>query len=86
MSIIIFNKIVLFGPSYHKYVEAVDLVMSGGGIPVEEEKLAMRINNLLDNEEEFATRSKAAGDFVHTQQGATNKIMQFIQENRLLTN
>lgn len=82
----VFNKIVLFGPSYHKYVEAVDLVMSGGGIPVEEEKLAMRINNLLDNEEEFATRSKAAGDFVHTQQGATNKIMQFIQENRLLTN
>ena len=44
------------------------------------------ITALLKDETEYNYRSKAAGDFVRANQGATQKIMEFIQENRLLTN
>jgi 3-deoxy-D-manno-octulosonic-acid transferase len=86
----VYNKIVLFGPYYQKYSEAVGLVKSGGGLPFNDEKKdglmpAQLINALLADEKEYAYRSNAAGEFVRSQQGATDKIIRFIQENRLLT-
>lgn len=85
------NKIVLFGDQYQKYSEAVGLVMSGGGIPFSNNKnnstlLKELIEALLKDQGEYNYRSKAAGDFVRSNRGATRKIMQFIQEKRLLTN
>ena len=87
----VFNKIVLFGPYYKKYTEAIGLVKSGGGISFSDEKkdgyaLKEIIEKLIMDEKEYTTRSKAAGNFVASNKGATQKIIQFIQENRLLTN
>lgn len=87
----VYYKPVLFGPFYHKYAEAISLVKSGGGLPFIDEKkngvmLSELIQALLINEEEYQYRSKAAGDFVQSNKGATQKIIQFIQEKRLLTN
>jgi len=87
----VYNKPVLFGPFYHKYTEATGLVKSGGGLPFSDAKkdgkmLKKLITALLINDEEYNYRSKAAGDFVLTNKGATKKIIQFIQEKRLLTN
>jgi 3-deoxy-D-manno-octulosonic-acid transferase len=87
----VFNKPVLFGPFYHKYTEAIGLVQSGGGLPFNDEKrngmmLRELIEALLINEEEYNYRSNAAGEFVQTNKGATEKIILFIQEKRLLTN
>ena len=87
----VYGKPVLFGASYHKYSEAVDLVHSGGGLPFNTEKgkgalPEELIESLLTNDEEYKYRSKAAGDFVQSNKGAAEKIIQFIQENRLLTN
>ncbi len=87
----VYNKPVLFGSSYEKYTEAIGLVKSGGGIPFTDRKkdglmLAELIKALLVNGEEYNYRSKAAGDFVEQNKGATQKIIQFIQEKRLLTN
>jgi 3-deoxy-D-manno-octulosonic-acid transferase len=87
----VYNKIVLFGQYYQKYNEAVRLVLSGGGLPFNDEKkdgimLKELIDALLADQSEYNYRSKAAGDFVHSNQGATKKIIQFIQEKRLLTN
>ena len=86
----VYNKIVLFGQYYQKYSEAVGLVLSGGGLPYNDEKkdgimLKELIEALLADQSEYNYRSKAAGDFVHSNQGATEKIIQFIQEKRLLT-
>jgi 3-deoxy-D-manno-octulosonic-acid transferase len=86
----VYNKIVLFGQYYQKYSEAVGLVLSGGGLPYNDEKkdgimLKELIEALLADQSEYYYRSKAAGDFVHSNQGATEKIIQFIQEKRLLT-
>jgi 3-deoxy-D-manno-octulosonic-acid transferase len=85
------NKIVLFGPYYEKYTEAVQLVQSGGGLSFTDTKkdgvmLAELVNALLADKTEYDYRSKAAGDFVRSNTGATQKIIQFIQEKRLLTN
>ncbi len=87
----VYNKPVLFGSFYHKYTEAVWLVKSGGGMPFYDEKrdgvmLKELIEALLSNEEEYNHSSKAAGDFVRSKKGATQKIIAYIQEKRLLTN
>ena len=87
----VYNKPVLFGSLYHKYTEAVGLVKSGGGLPFNDEKrngvmLSELMQALLINEEEYNYRSKAAGDYVQSNKGASEKIIQFIQEKRLLTN
>ena len=87
----VYYKIVLFGDYFRKYTEAIELVLSGGGIPFNDVKrngvmLKELIEALLANKEEYDYRSNAAGDFVQTNKGATEKIMQFIQEKRLLTN
>jgi len=83
----VYNKIVLFGPFYKKYSEAIGLVESGGGVSfIDEKDLKGQIENLLLNKEEYNQHSKAAGDFVLSNKGATEKIIKFIQEKRLLTN
>ncbi len=87
----VYNKPVLFGPFYHKYTEAIGLVQAGGGLPFNDPKkngamLRELIEALLINEEEYNYRSNTAGDFVQSNKGATQKIIQFIQEKRLLTN
>ena len=86
----VYHKIVLFGDYFRKYSEAVELVLSAGGIPFTDLKrdgsmLKELIEALLAHKEEYNYRSKAAGDFVRSNKGATQKIMQFIQEKRLLT-
>ncbi|MBI5372202.1 MAG: 3-deoxy-D-manno-octulosonic acid transferase [Sphingobacteriales bacterium] len=87
----VYNKLVLFGPYYQKYSEAVGLVKSGGGVSFTDDKMDGRILRLLletlsDDEKEYQYRSNAAGTFVQSHRGATGKIIQFIQEKRLLTN
>jgi len=86
----VYNKIVLFGPFYQKYTEAIGLVKSGGGITFTDEAknghtLKLLIETLADDESEYRMRSEAAGDFVMSHRGATDKILHYIQENRLLT-
>jgi 3-deoxy-D-manno-octulosonic-acid transferase len=87
----VYYKPVLFGVYFWKYTEATELVLSGGGLPFNDEKrngvvLRELIDALINNKEEYNYRSNAAGDFVQSNKGATQKIIQYIQENRLLTN
>jgi 3-deoxy-D-manno-octulosonic-acid transferase len=85
----VYHKIVFFGPFYHKYSEAVALVQSGGGVSFADDngiELQHLTERLLTDEEEYRQRSRAAGDYVQAHKGATQKIIQFIQEKRLLTN
>ncbi len=87
----VYDKVVLFGPYYHKYTEAVELVKSGGGLSFIDEKkdgilLGKFIEALLQDEQDCRYRNRAAGDYVRSNKGAAQKIIQFIQEKRLLTN
>ncbi len=83
----VYNKPVVFGPVYKKFIEAVELIDAGGAfcvgnaLELEETLLA-----LLREGEEYRAAGIAAGNYVHKQTGATDRILQFIQEKRLLTN
>jgi len=82
----VYGKPVIIGPFYKKYIEAVGLVKTGGAIVIENEsRLSVCINNLLQDTQSYATISDASKNYVGKNKGATEKIIQFIQEKRLLT-
>lgn len=67
---------VLFGPKYHKFKEAKDLIAVGGGFSVADvTAFQTRMDRLLADEKELETVGKAAGDFVFQHAGATEKIL-----------
>lgn len=83
----VYGKPVVFGPVYEKYYEAIGLVSSGGAISIDggPVKLETVLNGLLQDETERKKRGEAAEQFVLDNAGASKKIMQYIQEKRLLT-
>jgi 3-deoxy-D-manno-octulosonic-acid transferase len=83
----VYGKPVVFGPVYEKFVEAIGLVKCGGAVSIDggPVKLETIMNNLLNDEAERKRRGEAAKQFVYDNAGASKKIMQFIQEKRLLT-
>lgn len=83
----IYGKPVLFGPKYEKFREAVGLVESGGGVCITSNTdLTSQLKKILNTNGELALRGKKAFEFVQENKGATQKILSYIQENRLLTN
>lgn len=83
----VYGKPVVFGPVYEKYVEAVALVEQGGGIVVNTAlELEETFDELLTDPNAYEACCEAARNYVYNNKGATDRVMQFIQENRLLTN
>lgn len=83
----IFGKPVVIGPEYSKYLEVTQLVEQGGVIAIRTtQELNNTLQNLFENKEICSSTGKKANEFTITQTGATQKVMQVIQENRLLIN
>ena len=83
----VYGKPVLHGPEYEKFAEAVELVETGAGIPISNAlELEKVLNELWDDEKLLKTKSENARQYVYSKAGATEKIMNYIQEKRLLTN
>lgn len=83
----VFGKPVIYGPEYEKYIEAVDLVYSGSGIPVNNAlELETVLKRLLEHEEETNHLGAVAKNYVYGKAGASKKIVDYIYEKRLLTN
>lgn len=83
----VYGKPVLFGPAYHKFSEAIDLVNNGGAISIDNAEDCMSaIQKLIRDDSAYKKRSEKSKDYVYTNKGATEKIMKYIQEKRLLTN
>lgn len=67
---------VLFGPKYHKFKEARDLIAVGGGFSVSDEKaFQAKMDELLTYHEVLDAVGKSAGDFVNNNVGSTEKIL-----------
>jgi 3-deoxy-D-manno-octulosonic-acid transferase len=82
----VYGKPVVTGPVIEKYIEVVELAESGGVIIIDNALEAESVfERLFRNEDEYAYHSKAARDYVYGRKGATAKIVEYIQENRLLT-
>lgn len=83
----VFGKPVIFGPVYEKFAEAVDLVECGACICINSAlELEKILNELWDNSSLLQTKCEAAKKYVYSKAGATQKLMDYIQEKRLLTN
>ena len=82
----VYGKPVVFGPVIEKYIEAVELTDSGGGIVIDSALEAEKVfDRLLGDARELAETGEASRDYVVSRRGATEKITRFIYENRLLT-
>ncbi len=82
----VYGRPVIFGPVYHKFREAKELIEKCGAFSVSGDAALIELVQRLINDRQFYQKSAtAAGDYVQANRGATEKIMAFIQENRLLT-
>ncbi|MBA4197294.1 MAG: 3-deoxy-D-manno-octulosonic acid transferase [Chitinophaga sp.] len=83
----VYHKPVVFGPEYEKYVEAAELINTEGGFSVENAlELEQVFDELLKEESKYEVTCTKAGEYVKNKSGATDKIVSFIYEKRLLTN
>jgi 3-deoxy-D-manno-octulosonic-acid transferase len=81
----VYGRPVVFGPVYDKYPEADELIDAGGGFSIDDAlELESLLEKLLADISGYRQAAIAAGDYVRKKTGATEKIMQCIQENRLL--
>ena len=78
---------VLFGPNYNKYTEAIGLIKYGGAISIASaSELKQKIDSLVADEDLRKSVAQKSSEFVGMHKGSTNKILSYIQENRLLNN
>ncbi|MCC8198122.1 MAG: 3-deoxy-D-manno-octulosonic acid transferase [Tannerellaceae bacterium] len=70
---------VVFGPKYHKFKEAKDLIREGGGFSVQGQKsFTTQMDTLIKDPDYLKRSGKVAGDFVSIHTGVTAKIMNAI--------
>jgi 3-deoxy-D-manno-octulosonic-acid transferase len=80
-------KPVVFGPNHKKYREARELMEYGGGFSISTPaQFKNLIEKLLKDKNLFQKACEKAVEYTNSKKGATQKIMTYIQENRLLTN
>jgi 3-deoxy-D-manno-octulosonic-acid transferase len=83
----VYGKPVIYGPEFEKFAEAIGLVECGGGIVIENAlELEQILNELWNDKNLLNAKSEAAKNYVFSNAGASNKIIKYIQEKRLLTN
>jgi 3-deoxy-D-manno-octulosonic-acid transferase len=82
----VYGKPVVTGPVIEKYIEVMELAEAGGVIIIDNAlEVESIFNRLFENKAEYDFHGKAARDYVYARRGATEKIVRYIQENRLLT-
>jgi 3-deoxy-D-manno-octulosonic-acid transferase len=82
----VYGRPVVFGPEYEKYYEAIELVETGGATTTDDAlQLEATFDSLVEDEGKYARMADASMGYVYSKRGSTDKILQFIQENRLLT-
>jgi 3-deoxy-D-manno-octulosonic-acid transferase len=82
----VYGKPVIFGPVFNKYIEAIELLEEAGGYTIETAlELEKIFNDLFSDRQLYMEVCEAAKKYVYSKKGATEKILQYIQENRLLT-
>lgn len=82
----VYGKPVLFGYNHSEYAEAQDLINAGGAFSLPNaEALINQVKYLIGNQKFADEAGKLAKEYVEKRGGATQKIVDFIYKNRLLT-
>lgn len=86
----VYGRPVITGPRIEKYREAVELKNEQGLYPLNAEDAIRELKDLLTVWLQQPTRANEIGQkaaqYVHERTGAVDRILSYIQENRLLTN
>ena len=83
----VYGRPILFGPNYKKFKEAVGLIETGGGICIaSSSELSTLLKKFLSDKTALELSGKKSFEFVKQNKGATEKILYYIEANRLLTN
>jgi 3-deoxy-D-manno-octulosonic-acid transferase len=70
---------VIFGPNYHKFKEAIDMIELGGAHSVTSyEELQFLIDNYLKDEVKLRQNSEKIGKYVEQNRGASSEIIHYI--------
>jgi 3-deoxy-D-manno-octulosonic-acid transferase len=81
---------VIVGPYHQKHAEATDLIRRGGAFTFTEDQSATALKkilcDLLHQTEQCKSAGQIAGQYVKENAGATQRILDYIQEKRLLIN
>lgn len=75
-----FGKPVLFGPNYHKFQEAHDIIARGGGWSVKDGTSNAVLERLLTDEEAYQKASQACTDYMNENLGSTDIILKEIEK------
>lgn len=80
-----YGKPVCFGPNYHKFQEARDILRCGGGFTyTRPEELTRQLTTWFTNEEQYRQASEASARYVREHVGASRKILDRVS-SRLLS-
>ncbi len=80
----VFGKPIFFGPIYHKFNEAVQLVARGGAITVKDStQLFSHFNTLINNNDEYKKVCQINEQYVEENIGAVAKIMEKLSKLNL---
>src|SRR6201999_3550259 len=72
----VYGKPVVFGPVIEKYIEAVELTESGGGLIIDSALEAEKVfDRLLQNAEDLLETGTASREYVFSRKGATERIL-----------
>ncbi len=83
----VYGKPVFFGPVYDKFAEACDLLDRGGAFTINNAlELEDMLDKLFNDKAALIKAGMIAGEYVYSKRGATKKVMDYVTENRLLTN
>ncbi len=67
---------VIFGPKYHKFIEALELIKLKGAFVVRDsEEMMETVETLLGSKEKYAVAAHAAGQYVKSNAGATQLVI-----------
>jgi 3-deoxy-D-manno-octulosonic-acid transferase len=80
----VYDKPVVFGPVYDKYIEAKELIDAGGGFTVDNAlELEALFNQLLADKTVYDKACTNAGNYVASKVGATEEIVGYIVGRKL---
>lgn len=77
----VYARPVIFGPVFHKFKEAADLIKQGGAFTISDADDSIKIiSQLLSDKKMLNESGKSSGDYVYSNRGATQRIIQFLKE------
>ena len=83
----VYGNPVIFGPHYKKFNEAVELIQCGSAVSINNSADCVAIiEAYLHDEKKYNESCEKAQWYVYNNRGATEKILAYVQEKRLLTN